>query len=177
MWTNLKYSRTAKIFFLDGEVNKKNWEESVGGFNVAVQHANLDFSFLLVSRWVLYEGINYRGAQIFLRPGEVPDWRELSTCQKIGSLRPLTQVKSSLHSVKTSAQFPARLHIWTSLSPTSFCCLFWFLQLIEVPGWLQNSILMDMAESCVVKPSITLRCTCNLNAESVFFKLNYFCST
>ncbi|KAM7367795.1 hypothetical protein PAMP_014070 [Pampus punctatissimus] len=73
--------RGKRVVFTDGSVN----------LQLAAGCGRVQSVFVEGGMWVLYEGINYRGAQILLKPGEVPDWHQISNWKKIGSLRPLLQ--------------------------------------------------------------------------------------
>nr|BAB39313.1 hypothetical protein [Macaca fascicularis] len=41
--------------------------------------------------WIAYEGSNFLGRQILLRPNEIPNWTAFSRWKTIGSLRPMKQ--------------------------------------------------------------------------------------
>uniref|UniRef100_A0A2K5J5C3 Beta/gamma crystallin 'Greek key' domain-containing protein n=1 Tax=Colobus angolensis palliatus TaxID=336983 RepID=A0A2K5J5C3_COLAP len=43
--------------------------------------------------WIAYEGSNFLGRQILLRPNEIPNWTAFSRWKTIGSLRPMKQVR------------------------------------------------------------------------------------
>uniref|UniRef100_A0A8C1NLY5 Beta/gamma crystallin 'Greek key' domain-containing protein n=1 Tax=Cyprinus carpio TaxID=7962 RepID=A0A8C1NLY5_CYPCA len=64
-----------------------------GSVNLQLTHSCSRVSSVLVlgGIWVLYEDHNFRGSQLLLKPGAVPDWPKLSSWLRIGSLRPLMQ--------------------------------------------------------------------------------------
>uniref|UniRef100_A0A8C2GG01 Crystallin beta-gamma domain containing 1b n=1 Tax=Cyprinus carpio TaxID=7962 RepID=A0A8C2GG01_CYPCA len=68
-------------------------KHNTASVNLQLTHSCSRVSSVLVlgGIWVLYEDHNFRGSQLLLKPGAVPDWHKLSSWLRIGSLRPLVQ--------------------------------------------------------------------------------------
>uniref|UniRef100_A0A8C7Y2Z0 Beta/gamma crystallin 'Greek key' domain-containing protein n=1 Tax=Oryzias sinensis TaxID=183150 RepID=A0A8C7Y2Z0_9TELE len=79
--------RGKRVLLTDGTVNLL-----LAGGSTRVQSVLVEGGM-----WIVYEEINYRGAQILLKPGEIPNWHKFSSWQKIGSLRPLLQKRMYFH--------------------------------------------------------------------------------
>ncbi|KAJ7988074.1 hypothetical protein DPEC_G00319860 [Dallia pectoralis] len=91
--TGFEFSLPSITLFERSGLRGKRVVLTAGSVNLQLSEGYSRVQSVLVEggMWILYEQINYRGAQILLKPCEVPDWRTLSQWQRIGSLRPLIQ--------------------------------------------------------------------------------------
>ncbi|XP_016431290.1 mucin-17-like [Sinocyclocheilus rhinocerous] len=91
--TGLELSVPALLLFERSGLRGRRTPLKTASVNLQLTHSCSRVSSVLVlgGMWVLYEDHNFRGSQLLLKPGAVPDWPKLSSWLRIGSLRPLTQ--------------------------------------------------------------------------------------
>uniref|UniRef100_A0A672NN56 Beta/gamma crystallin 'Greek key' domain-containing protein n=1 Tax=Sinocyclocheilus grahami TaxID=75366 RepID=A0A672NN56_SINGR len=90
--TGLELSVPALLLFERSGLRGRRTPLKTASVNLQLTHISVCVCVcVLIDRWVLYEDHNFRGSQLLLKPGAVPDWPKLSSWLRIGSLRPLTQ--------------------------------------------------------------------------------------
>uniref|UniRef100_A0A671SV52 Absent in melanoma 1 protein-like n=2 Tax=Sinocyclocheilus anshuiensis TaxID=1608454 RepID=A0A671SV52_9TELE len=91
--TGLELSVPALLLFERSGLRGRRTLLKTASVNLQLTHSCSRVSSVLVlgGMWVLYEDHNFRGSQLLLKPGAVPDWPKFSSWLRIGSLRPLTQ--------------------------------------------------------------------------------------
>uniref|UniRef100_A0A8C2HUE4 Crystallin beta-gamma domain containing 1b n=1 Tax=Cyprinus carpio TaxID=7962 RepID=A0A8C2HUE4_CYPCA len=91
--TGLVISVPALLLFERSGLRGRRTPLKTASVNLQLTHSCSRVSSVLVlgGIWVLYEDHNFRGSQLLLKPGAVPDWHKLSSWLRIGSLRPLVQ--------------------------------------------------------------------------------------
>uniref|UniRef100_A0A9J7Y4F9 Beta/gamma crystallin 'Greek key' domain-containing protein n=1 Tax=Cyprinus carpio carpio TaxID=630221 RepID=A0A9J7Y4F9_CYPCA len=91
--TGLELSVPALLLFERSGLRGRRTPLKTASVNLQLTHSCSRVSSVLVlgGIWVLYEDHNFRGSQLLLKPGAVPDWHKLSSWLRIGSLRPLVQ--------------------------------------------------------------------------------------
>ncbi|XP_059366425.1 beta/gamma crystallin domain-containing protein 1-like [Carassius carassius] len=91
--TGLELSVPALLLFERSGLRGRRTPLKTASVNLQLTHSCSRVSSVLVlgGIWVLYEDHNFRGSQILLKPGAIPDWPKLTSWLRIGSLRPLIQ--------------------------------------------------------------------------------------